>query len=272
MYDQATELRQLVRQRGGRAAARGATVPLITVAGGKGGVGATTIAANLAVALARQGRRAVFVDADLDHGGQVSFCGGTERGSILDVLAGRRSVHEALERGPSGIQVIAGGWASGEVSDVTPTAQDRLIAELGHLGPHADVVVVDAGSGRTHFARRLWQAAAALLVVATVDSPAVMNTYAAIKTLARSDAPLALYTLTNLVNDADEALDVQARIAEACRKFLALRATAAGAVVPCESSGPADGVLIFPPRGDAARSLDRVADTLWAQLQLGDRR
>ena len=91
----------------------GMTVPLVVVAGGKGGVGATTIAVNLAVALARQGRRAVFVDADLDHGGNSRLAQHPERGSVLDVLAGRRSVHEVLERGPLGMQVLSGAWAAG---------------------------------------------------------------------------------------------------------------------------------------------------------------
>ena len=230
MHDQAAELRQLVRQRAAGGAPGSPAAPLVVVSGGKGSVGTTTIAANLAVALARQGRRAVFVDADLDHGGHANLANSPERGSVADVLAGRRTVHEVLERGPSGIQVLSGAWASGESSECSPAAQDRFVTELKHLAPHAEVVVVDAGSSRTHFARRLWQAASAVVVVTTSDSPAVMNAYAAIKTLARSESAGTIQTLVNLAGEAAESEDVQSRIATACRKFLALHCGSAGCV------------------------------------------
>jgi flagellar biosynthesis protein FlhG len=243
---------------------------LLVVSGGKGGVGTTIVAANLAVALARQGRRAVWVDADFDHGGNAPLLGLGERGSVADVLAGRRGVHEVLERGPSGVQVLAGAWASGEVSDPSPIAQERFIRELKLLAPHADAVVIDAGSSRTPLARRLWQAASAVAVVATPDSTAVMNAYAAIKTLADAEKEPTVYTLVNLAGDSATADEVHARIAAACRRFLSVRAVAAGSVPPCDFAARASGehLLIFPTRSESARALDRAADTLWAHLQV----
>lgn len=267
MHDQADELRQRMREWAAAGTLAGPEAPLVVVSGGKGGVGTTTVAANLAVVLARHGRRAVFVDADLDHGGNAPLAGHGQRGSVADVLAGRRTVHEVLERGPSGVQVLAGAWASGEVSDPSPAAQDRFVLELKRLAPHAEVVVVDAGSGRTHFARRLWQAAAAIVVVTTTDSPSVMNAYAAIKTLAAADAPPEVHTLVNLADELAVSDDVHARIATACRRFLGVRAIAAGYVPAVTIAEPADGVLIYPARGESARALDRIADSLWAQLQ-----
>ena len=95
-----------------------------------------------------------------------------------------------------------------------------------------------------------------------------MNAYAAIKTLAHVDGAAAIHTLVNLSDDATDAADVQTRIATACRKFLALTCSAAGYVPQCNAAGDPEGVLIYPPRSDAARALDRVGDTLWAQLQV----
>src|SRR6478672_2486280 len=129
-HDQADELRQLARQRFGSRASAGPAVPLVVASGGKGGVGTTTVAMNLAIALVRLGRRSVFVDADLDHGGNAQFGPTRQHGSLLDVLSGRRTVHEVLERGPSGVQMLPGIWASGEANESTATAQERLIGEL----------------------------------------------------------------------------------------------------------------------------------------------
>lgn len=270
--DQADELRQLVRQRALMAGQGGPLVPLLVVAGGKGGVGTTTVAANLAIALARQGRRSVFVDCDLDHGGNAALGQHPERGSVVDVLAGRRTVHEVLERGPSGIQVLSGAWASGEVVDASAAAQQRFIDDVQSLGPHVEVAVVDAGSSRSALARRLWSSAAATLVVTTSEANAIMESYAAIKVLLAPQSHSAVHTLVNREDVAETAADVQARIGEACRKFLGLQSVAAGNIPTGEREGEQESVLIFSPRSEAARAMDRVADTLWAQLQLAAQR
>src|SRR5271170_5407621 len=105
VHDQADELRQLVRQNFKPAQALGPAPRLIVVSGGKGGVGASTVSMNLAVALARLGNRTVWVDGDLNRGGAMELPHGLQRGSLVDVLAGRRTIHEVLELGPAGVQI-----------------------------------------------------------------------------------------------------------------------------------------------------------------------
>jgi flagellar biosynthesis protein FlhG len=242
---------------------------LVVVAGGKPGVGTTTIAVNLAVALARQGRRAVLVDADLDHAGEPIVQTPNSRGSVVDVLNGRYSVHEVLERGPSGIQVLCG---MGDAKPSTPwssTAQARFVAQLRDLAPHAEVVVVDLGHTREPLAASLWHAADAIVVVTTSESTAIMDAYAAIKSLARHDAGPPLHIVVNQIAESVAAGDVQDRITEACRRFLGVAIQQSGHVPSCAPSARAESTTIFPPRGESARALDRAADTLWAQLQLG---
>ena len=282
MTDQAEELRLLVRMRA-TAGAAGPLAPLLVVAGGKGGVGTTTVAANLAITLARQGRRTVFADADLDHGGHALLSGIQHRGSVVDVLAGRQSVHEVLERGPCGIQVLSGAWAADELTSYSTTAQERFIGELKHLAPHADVVVVDVGSGRNPFTQRLWRAADAVLVVTTTEPAAVMNAYAATKTLAgafdaspatrdsdtagrHAETAPVIYSLVNRTIDAAAADDVQARIATACRRFLALEIGAAGVVPECPGESDVADVMVFSDRTEASRVLDRACEMLWARM------
>jgi flagellar biosynthesis protein FlhG len=267
IHDQADELRHLVRLRATSGAAVGMIVPLVVVAGGKGGVGATTVGVNLALALARQGRRAVFVDADLDHGGNSRLTQHPEQGSVLDVLAGRRSVHEVLGRGPLGVQVLSGAWAEGAPVEFSAAAQHRFISDLKNLGAHSDVVVIDAGSSRSPFARGLWQAASVVLAVTTTDPGSIMECYAAIKVQLDAAEKSSVYTLANLSDEPEAAAEVQARIAEACRRFLGLQAIAAGVVETCPPTASAPP-LLFPSGSQAARSLDQVADTLWAQTQL----
>src|SRR5688572_29555059 len=127
MHDQADELRQLVLRSAASALLPDVPAPpLVVVAGGKGGVGATTIAVNLTVAFARQGRRAVLVDADFNQPDATALCRVTDGATVSDVIAGRRTVHEALVRGPAGIQVLPGAWAQPALVDCSPAAQQRM--------------------------------------------------------------------------------------------------------------------------------------------------
>jgi MinD-like ATPase involved in chromosome partitioning or flagellar assembly len=126
--------------------------------------------------------------------------------------------------------------------------------------------VVDAGSSRSPFVRRLWQVANVVLVVTTPEPAAIRESYAAIKVLTDAEVVSSLHTLVNRATPA-EALDVQWRIGEACRRFLGLRAVAAGNVETCPATGSDEPVLIYPAKSASARALDRVADTLWAPAQ-----
>lgn len=121
MADQANDLRNLVLRASRPSPTASQPPKLVVVTGGKGGVGTTTIAVNLAISLARDGRRVVLVDADLDGADAGTLCRVDEPSStVADILSGRLSVHEALELGPAGIQVLPGAWAGNALVDCSP--------------------------------------------------------------------------------------------------------------------------------------------------------
>lgn len=272
LHDQADELRQLVlrtaiRDRGAGAAAP----PMVAIAGGKGGVGATTIAVNVAVALARQGRRAVLVDADFHQPDATTLCRLRERGTVADVLAGRRTVHEVLQRGPAGIQVLPGAWGGRAVTECGPLAQQRLVAELRRLGPHADAIVLDAGSSSNAVAARFWQAADLTVFVTTDEPAAIMGCYAAIKLLTVNPRHGPIRALVNKATTAERAGDVAARIEQACQRFLALSLDTVTHLpydpAVADAARRERPVAPHAPSSDAARAAERLADQLQTVLE-----
>ncbi len=226
MYDQANDLRQLVRRASPeRPALR---TRLVVVAGGKGGTGTTTLAVNLAAALAAQGRAVALVDADPAGGNVGLLCRIADRDTIADVLAGRCSAEQALQAGPAGLKVLSGGWGAAGLAEWPGGAQDRLIAQLQGLGPRADLAVIDAGNAPTRFAHRFWQSADELLLVTTPELAAVMDAYAAVKLLAHGDRRLPIRVVVNLASDRAVADGVQERLRRACRRFLGVTLGDAG--------------------------------------------
>ena len=108
MHDQANELRNLVLR--ARASLQCAVPPprLIVLTGGKGGVGTTTVAINVAVSLGQLGKRVVLVDADLRRGDVAAMCGLKEDYNVADVMSARRTVHEVLHAVPPESRLVRG--------------------------------------------------------------------------------------------------------------------------------------------------------------------
>jgi len=263
-YDQANQLRALVRQESRAAApASGAGPVLVTVTGGKGGVGTTTVAVNLAVGLARAGHRTVLIDADLDGGDASLLCRLEERYTVADVLGARRTVREVLQPGPAGIQVLPGIWGPTSPPDDSAAARQRLIDGLTGLANQADFLVADAGNGLRPMVRSLWEAAELVLMVATPELSSVMDTYASIKALSAGNLLVPVHLLVNQALDASVAEDAHGRIATACLRFLALPVTRAGylpadpQVAACGQAGKT--LMIAAPRCPAAVQMALLA-------------
>jgi len=160
MRDQAEELRSLVLKSIKPQGLRDARTPCVVAAiGGKGGVGTTTFSVNLSVALAQLGHRVVVVDAHLGRSDVAALCRLRERYGIFDVLAARRDIHEVLEAGPAGIQVLPGTWGPEHLTEISKFSRQRFMKRLKNLGPHTDWIVVDAGSQVGPFMTSLCQMA-----------------------------------------------------------------------------------------------------------------
>src|SRR5690349_17706369 len=98
----------------------------LVISGGRPGVGATTIALQLATALAREAQRTVLIDADPFAADIAIRCEHSAALGIGEVLAGRKTIHEVLQLGPAGMQILAGA-ANQQIRD---SLNGRSIARL----------------------------------------------------------------------------------------------------------------------------------------------
>lgn len=248
-----------------RAPRSGSIVPAprtFAVSAGRTGVGATTLSVNLAISLAQQGQRVVIIDADLSRSGVASLCGLSPPASIADVLAGRRSIHEVLVRGPAGIQVAAGAGGPECRSLCTQRSIGRFLSQVEGLGRHADVAIVDAGSTPGDLTARIWQTAERLLLVATPQPDALMDGYALLKSLlaGKSSRP-SLSLIVNRAEGEQQAAAIHTRIDRSCRRFLNLPAALAGWIAAL--AGPVSAPWILSqPLGEISQQTERIAARL----------
>lgn len=161
----------------GRRSAGPGAVPILCLASVKGGVGRTTIALNLAVALARRGKRVVLVDADPSNGVAVALNaeGRFSRG-LYDVLAGQATLDEiVVPTSLPGLRLVPAG---GEARSIGVDGQGRdWQGALERLRVGADLVLVDAPAGVHGLAAEVLAHATHVAAVLQAE-PAAMRSFA----------------------------------------------------------------------------------------------
>jgi flagellar biosynthesis protein FlhG len=269
MIDQANRLRALMQQQNEQPAPAPHAGPrIIVVTGGKGGVGTTTVALNLAVTMTRQCDRVALVDADPDRADVATLCGLQANHDLADLACARRPLEEALTAGPEGIFVVAGAANTSAFKTPPERFHSQWIEAVGGADEPFDYVVVDAGNGSTESVRVLWRIADLVLLVTTAELPSIMDAYASMKTLADRDAPPAIHTLVNRIDEPALAYDVHGRLARAAWRFLGFHLDSAGHVAVGHEAAASGASVLSPaqPQSAPARDFGQVARTLRTAL------
>jgi septum site-determining protein MinD len=117
----------------------------IVFASGKGGVGKTTIAANLGVALSIYGEETVVLDADVAMANLESVLGMEGKSvNLHDVLSDEASIEDAIYEGPGGVKVVPAGIS---LDGLKKIRLERLEGILNSLTKKSDILIVDAPAG-----------------------------------------------------------------------------------------------------------------------------
>ncbi|MBI3603489.1 MAG: P-loop NTPase [Nitrospirae bacterium] len=176
---------------------------IISVASGKGGVGKSVVAGNLAVLLARRGKRVIL--ADLDVGGadlHILFGLFHPLLTLTDFLSRRvdslEAVAQPLEICP-GLRLIVGTGETLATANMPYAKKKRLIRRLKEVD--ADLVVVDVGAGTSYHALDFFLMADRQLAVATPDPTSVLDLYRFIK-LAAIRRVLSAFLARDAMSDA----------------------------------------------------------------------
>lgn len=157
---------------------------ITAITSGKGGVGKTFVAANLAAALAARGQRVLVLDADLGLANLDVVLNLAPKITLHDVFTGRHTLDEALTEVSPGFSVLLAGSGLVEYSRLTPEVRDKLVETLQAVAPRFDRVLLDTGAGISDVVLYTVSLADEVLVVATPEPTSLTDAYATIKVLA----------------------------------------------------------------------------------------
>jgi flagellar biosynthesis protein FlhG len=204
---------------------------VIAIASGKGGVGKTHLAVNLAILLSQAGRRVVLVDADLGTANVDVMMNVQPRHDLSHVLRRERTVDEVAVRINRHLRLIAGASGLGAVADLSPHDRDAMVDQFARLESQSDVILLDCGAGISQNVLTFSQCADELLAVTTPEPTALTDVYSLIKVLSRTERTPRMGLVVNQVDTEREGRLVADRLVSVASRFLGVDLAQAGQVL-----------------------------------------
>jgi flagellar biosynthesis protein FlhG len=199
-------------------ATRGTRV--IAVTSGKGGVGKTAFAVNLAVACAQRGSRVLLFDADFGMANVHIYAGVNPQVTLLDVVDGRVAFGDSIVAGPGGIHLICGASGISRMSNLRTPVVEALGRELLRVASAYDVLIIDTGAGIAFSVTHFLGLAQDTVVIATPGLASTLDAYGVIKLAHENRLAARIHLLINQAEEEQQAGRVLDRIAGCANRFL----------------------------------------------------
>lgn len=181
--DQAEQLRNIIK-----ASAVSQNRPLarvITVTSGKGGVGKSNTAINLAIQFRKMGQRVIILDADFGLANIEIMFGAVPKHNLCDLIYQGKNIREIITWGPMEVGFISGGSGIAGLSNLSRDYLTYIIRNLAELDSIADIIIVDTGAGISDAVLEFLVASGEILLVTTPEPTSITDSYSLLKALNR---------------------------------------------------------------------------------------
>lgn len=197
--DQATKLKEIVKEARPQ---KSKSIKFISITSGKGGVGKSTISANLAYTLAEQGYRVGIFDADIGLANLDVMFGVKSNKNILHLLKGQAKLDEIVIKINKNLLLIPGESGDEILKYSNEILFDKFVSEVSLLD-ELDYMIIDTGAGIGDHIQLFLNASDEVIVVAVPDPASITDAYAAIKIISKNKKRV--FLLMNMVKNKKEA-------------------------------------------------------------------
>ncbi|MCH5250704.1 MAG: MinD/ParA family protein [Lachnospiraceae bacterium] len=229
--DQAEQLRNIIKasSQPQRPLAR-----VITVTSGKGGVGKSNTAINLAIQFKKLGQRVIILDADFGLANIEIMFGAVPKHNLYDLIYQGKNIKDIITWGPMDVGFISGGSGIAGMSNLSIDYLTYIIKNLAQLDEMADIIIVDTGAGISDAVLEFLIASGEILLVTTPEPTSITDSYSLLKALNRhprySKESSEIKVIANKVSSGQEGRDLFEKLDIVVTKYLKLPITYLGMV------------------------------------------
>jgi flagellar biosynthesis protein FlhG len=176
-------------------------VKVIAVTSGKGGVGKTNVATNIAVALGQCRRNVMLLDADLSLANVDVLLGLQPQFNLAHVVGGHADLASTIMQGPADIRIVPATSGNHAMTDLPNASQAAIIHAFAELPDQPEILVIDTASGISPSVARFVQASQQAVVVICDEPASITDAYALIKVFSRHYGISHFQIVTNQTRD-----------------------------------------------------------------------
>ncbi len=270
MNDQARRLRQLYQTRAGRYRYTGrnhrSIARSVAVTSGKGGVGKTNICLNVGIALARQKKRVLLMDADLNLGSLDVLLGLNPEHTIRNVLADEIPLADIRITGPAGIHLLPATSGAAELANISSGQRQMLLDALTALIPEYDYLLIDTPAGIGTDVMEFIDWVDDVMMVTTPEPSAIIDAYAMIKLIWYRNANKLIHLVVNFSESKTDAEEVVQKLSLVTEQYLQQSVVNWGYVLYDEMLSKSvfdqQAVVELHPKTPASICLENLVDLL----------
>lgn len=282
MSDQASRLRDLLEERAEEEAQSkkvgelsfglAENTRVIAITSGKGGVGKTNLAVNLAVALQLAGKKVMVVDADIGMANVNILMGSATNRSLIELLNDGVQLEDVVEEGVAGVKYISGVAGVEAALNLNRTEQRRLHRKLGRCSDMAEFILIDTGAGLNRNVIEFVLAVEEVLLITTPEPTALADAYAVIKAYSTYTERRNIKLIVNRIRDEETCDEVAEKINQTTKKFLGLTVDCMGYIYEdravLEAVRNQEPFVIAKPESPAARCVFELANSLMSGAKM----
>ena len=229
--DQAEQLRNIIKASSHpqRPLAR-----VITVTSGKGGVGKSNTAINLAIQFRKMGHKVIILDADFGLANIEIMFGAVPKHNLCDLIYQGKNIRDIITWGPMKVGFISGGSGIAGMSNLSKDYLNYIIQNLVELDEMADIIIVDTGAGISDAVLEFLVASGEILLVTTPEPTSITDSYSLLKALGRhprySAETTQIKVIANKVFNEAEAEALYAKLEAVVGRYLKVPITYLGMI------------------------------------------
>lgn len=193
---------------------------VICISSGKGGVGKTNVATNLAYSLAQKKKKVLLLDADLNLANVDVLLGLTPKFNLHHVFTEEKNLTDVLVKGPGGFWILPASSGVMEMGDLTEDQKLFFLSEMENLGQDIDIMIIDTAAGINNNVIYFNLGAQERIIVLTPEPTSLTDAYALIKVLSTRHDIKKYRILVNVAKNEKEALSVYRKLSMVADRFL----------------------------------------------------